>query len=402
MGFNLWLFLRRTPHVVLRGYFDTMGVALAETVDWEAPAPALQRAVFNAIESLVQAERDSVTVDFERVEQLCNPAGQMALQSLAAADASLLSRVRAAESDEARAINVLLGDRILFDRALGLAYADRLLNGRSWSAFNVRAPITLRSDPESVGAFEREISEIFARLDGSGRRLKVDPFEWQALGRSDCGGARSIHYCIYAEGLPETHLEFQGNELTRLTGRTVHERAIVYDPDRATLDIITSGGTTVRTAIAQCYARNILGVRHGIQPIVARRFTLNHLKRRRVFETDTVDGIKTVKVFLLRLASVSGIGRVTIEIDPSDQTDIYRTSEQWFGEADPLQRPEWQVTQAKLRIVFHPEPGSTRDKNVTIDFRHPNHSNIREQIRHHQVVSQKYLARWGLVVESAV
>ena len=93
MGFNLWLFLRRTPHVVLRGYFDAMGVALAETVDWEAPAPALQRAVFNAIESLVQAERNSVTVDFERVEQLCNPAGQMALQSLAAADASLLSKV---------------------------------------------------------------------------------------------------------------------------------------------------------------------------------------------------------------------------------------------------------------------------------------------------------------------
>ena len=99
---------------------------------------------------------------------------------------------------------------------------------------------------------------------------------------------------------------------------------------------------------------------------------------------------------------MSGIGRVTIEIDPADQTDIYRTSEQWFGEADPLQRPEWQVTQAKLRIVFHPEPGSTRDKNVTIDFRHPNHSNIREQIRHHQVVSQKFLPKWRLVVESAV
>ena len=45
MGFNLWLFLRRTPHVVLRGYFNTMGVAVAETVDLEAPAPAPRRAV---------------------------------------------------------------------------------------------------------------------------------------------------------------------------------------------------------------------------------------------------------------------------------------------------------------------------------------------------------------------
>jgi hypothetical protein len=97
MGFNLWLFLRRTPHVVLRGYFDAMGVALAETVDWEAPAPALQRAVFNAIESLVQAERDSVTIDFERVGSSKPGRTDGAAISLAAADASLLSRVRCCE-----------------------------------------------------------------------------------------------------------------------------------------------------------------------------------------------------------------------------------------------------------------------------------------------------------------
>jgi hypothetical protein len=304
MGFNLWLFLRRTPQVVLRGYFNAMGVALAETVDWESPAPGLQHAVFNAIESLRQAERDSVTVDFERVELLCNPAGKIALHSLAATNASLLSRLRTAESDEARAVMVLLEHRVLFDRALTLTYTDRLLNGRSWSAFNVHAPVTLHTDPESVAAFEREISEIFARLDGSGRRLKVDSFEWQAISLPDCDGARSIHYCIYAEGAPESHLEFQGDEPTRLTRRIVHERAIVYDPSRTTLDVITPWGTPVRTEIAQCYARNILGVTHGIQPIVARRFILNHLKQRQTFESDTSDGIKTVKVFLLRLASV--------------------------------------------------------------------------------------------------
>jgi hypothetical protein len=400
MGFNLSLFLRRTPPIALRGYFNAMGLALA--VDWDAPARDFQRAAFEAIESLPPAHRDSVTVDFECVEQLCDPAGQMALQAFAAVDADLLSRVRAAESNQARAITVLLSDRTLFDRALSRAYTDHLLNGRSWSAFNVRAPAVLRTDPESVATFEREISEIFARLDGSGRRLKVDPFEWEAFGVAGGSSARCIHYCIYVEGLPETHLEFRGTQLRRLTGRTVHERAIMYDPERATLDVITAGGVTVRTEIAECYARHILGVRHGIQPIVARQFTLNHLRRRQSLDTDIADGIKTVKVFLLRLASVSGIGRVTIEIDPSEQTDIYRTSEDLFGEADPLQRSDWQVTQVKLRIVFHPEPGSPRDKNVTVDLRYPNHSNIREQIRHHQVISQKYLARWGLVVESAV
>ena len=308
--------------------------------------------------------------------------------------------MRAAESDEARAITILLGHRLLFDRALTLTYSERLLNGRTWSAYVARAPGPPRHDPESIVALEQEISEIFARVDGSGRRLKINSFEWQAFGRVH-GGSRCLHYCIYAEGQPESHLEFQNGEPTRLTRRVVHERAIVYDPARATLDVITSGGAAVRNELAESFAHNVLNVRHGIQPVIARRFTLNRLKDRSEFDTDVADGIKTVKVFLLRLAPVSGSGRVTIEIDPSEHADIHTTSQQWFGDADPLQRPEWQVTQAKMKIVFEPKSGSTREKRVTIDLRHPNHSNIRERIRHHQIVSQKYLERWGLVVQSA-
>jgi hypothetical protein len=48
-------------------------------------------------------------------------------------------------------------------------------------------------------------------------------------------------------------------------------------------------------------------------------------------------------------------------------------------------------------VVFHPEAGRARDKTVTIELRAPNGSNLKEQIRHHQILSEKYLARWGLV-----
>ena len=210
MSFNLWLSLRRIPPDVLRGYFDAMAITLM--VDWKAPAPAFYRAVFNAIETLPEDERDSVIVDFERVEHLRNPTGQMALHSLTAADASLAARVRTAQSEEARAITVLLANKLLFDQALALTYADRLLNGRSWSAFHVRDPVRPRNDPKSIRKLETEISQIFARLDGSGRRLKVDPFERSAVDRTGREGAMSIHYCIYAESLPESHLEFRGSE----------------------------------------------------------------------------------------------------------------------------------------------------------------------------------------------
>ena len=128
---------------------------------------------------------------------------------------------------------------------------------------------------------------------------------------------------------------------------------------------------------------------------------LDRLKRPFTGETDASDGIRSVQVILVRLAPVSGgYGRVTIEVDPHDPMDICALSERWFGDADPLRRPEWRITQAKFRIVFHPEAGSAREKTVILELRAPDGSNIREQIRQHQIISQKYLLRWELVADS--
>ena len=41
MGINLFRFLRRTPCVVLRSYFAAIGLAVMETIDWQASTPIL-------------------------------------------------------------------------------------------------------------------------------------------------------------------------------------------------------------------------------------------------------------------------------------------------------------------------------------------------------------------------
>ena len=90
-------------------------------------------------------------------------------------------------------------------------------------------------------------------------------------------------------------------------------------------------------------------------------------------------------------------GRVTIEEDDPGAGDLYDASTRWFGDADPLKRANWRVTQAKLCIVFYPEQAGKRDKRIVIELRAPNGSNLKDQTRRHQLVSEKYLDRWGLV-----
>jgi hypothetical protein len=59
------------------------------------------------------------------------------------------------------------------------------------------------------------------------------------------------------------------------------------------------------------------------------------------------------------------------------------------------QRPDWQVTQAKLKIDFYPEWKGKRAKTINMELRVPNGSNLKDQTRRHQIGSEKYLARAG-------
>jgi hypothetical protein len=294
---------------------------------------------------------------------------------------------------------VLTENEAALDHALAVSYAERLRNGRKWSAFSLPSPATENSDLERLKALEADIATVLTEFDGTGRKIKIDSFKRTSPGRD---AKLTVHHSIYAEGLPESHLEFEREEPRRRTRRPVREGAISYDPERRVLDVIARGGRPVREKIAQSYGRHVLCLKDELSPILVRSFNLERLKRPIAFPTDPADGVKSVKVTLLRLQNIGdSYGRVTIEINDSERPDIYAISDQWFGDADPLKRPDWRVTEAKLRIIFFPEAGGRRAKTVTIELRAPNGSNLREQIRHHQIISEKYLGRWGLISDGS-
>jgi hypothetical protein len=66
------------------------------------------------------------------------------------------------------------------------------------------------------------------------------------------------------------------------------------------------------------------------------------------------------------------------------------------GMLSRLGRLDWRVVQAKIRIVFDPEEAGRRRKVVTAELRVPNTSNLKNQTWRHQIVSEKYIERWGL------
>jgi hypothetical protein len=398
VSFSLPRFLRRIAPKSLERYFAARQTALPGPPDWDAPHSDFLGALQQAIYALDEATHDRVIADLERANKLCDAVGQLALRSAVANNPALLRHLESEDSDESRALVVLLEDESAFDRALAISYGDHRRNGRSWSRYNVASNLIATNDPLGLQALRDDISRVLRDLNGSGRRLKIDYYVRQ--GRPTDGRiiGSTIHYLIYAEGLPESDLVFERGEPRRRTRRPAREAAIYYSSDQRVLEVVAEGGRLVRTTIAQAYARHILGLRDELRSIDVRPFALNRLKQPIEFPTDPGDGVKSVRITLLRLRNmVAGYGRATIEMDNSERTDIHAVSATWFGDFDPLQRPEWRVIMAKLTIVFFAEKPERRDKTVTVELRTPNGSNLREHIRHHQIVSEKYLARWGLL-----
>lgn len=400
MSFSLPRFLRRVQPSELQGYFGARAILFSEPIDWTAKSAALVESVKEAIEALSERERELVFEDFERIDQVSDEIGQRALRSLIEQDEALLRRFHSCNGSEARGLFVLLTDEEAFDNALATAYAERMRHGRSWSGYRLPAPFAPSKSPSDLARLEGDLSALFREFDGTGRKLKVDWFERRTCDLKGAALGQVIHYSVYVEGLPECSMEFDREEPKRRTRRPVIEAAICCDPVSGILDIVSKGGRPLREEIAQSFAARLLDSENALTPIRPRDFDLDRLKRPMPFPTDPSDGIKSVEVTLLRLRDAAGrFGRVTIEVD-GEYPDIHGTSAGWFGDFDPLRRPEWRVMQARLRIAFHPEGRGKRGKLITVELRAPNGSNLRDQTWRHQIVSEKYLVRWGLIKET--
>jgi hypothetical protein len=397
MSFSLPRFLRRVQSSDLQGYFGARAILFSEQVDWTAKSSALADSVKTAIEVLPERERERVFEDFERIDQVSDEIGQRALRSLIEHNEALLRRFHSCNGSEARGLFVLLTDEKVFDNALATAYAERMRHGRSWSGYCLPAPLAPSKSPSDIARFEADLSALFREFDGTGRKLKVDWFEHRTCDLNGAALGQVIH-SSYVEGLPECSREFDREEPKRGTRRPVIEAAICCDPISGMLDIVSKGGRPLREEIAKSFAEHLLDSETALTPVSRRDFDLDRLKRIAAFPTDPVDGVKSVEVTLLRLRDpAGGFGRVTIEAEDTEHGDIHARSARWFGDFDLLRRPDWLVTQAKLKIVFYPEAEGKRAKTINVELRAPNGSNLKDQTRRHQIVSEKYLARWGLI-----
>jgi hypothetical protein len=125
VSFSLPKFLRRVPAESLKAYFDERGYDRTK-IDWDDKQPKLIEQIRTVIDGLAEQQRHRVFDDFERVSQLADEIGHLALRGTLVSAPEFLDAISGIESQEGRALLALLRQPDAFEHALSIAYADRL------------------------------------------------------------------------------------------------------------------------------------------------------------------------------------------------------------------------------------------------------------------------------------
>ena len=384
-------FIRRTPVASLKAYFEYVGIDLSAHVDWDEAETEINRNVIKAIGELDKASHNRIVRDSQRVGDMADEAGRVAIYSVA----KDREHLRNLENDHARVLWLLINDRNLLLRAEEVRHTDENRRGRSWDGYVCDKKLTLDKSEGAISELKEAIKHHF-----SSTNVHIDIFDRirKIFDGKDC---EIIQLTVYRDGDLEDMLSFnEGGDLINQSYRPVFEAAMTYEPSVGVIEVVSRNRET-RKAMAELFAVKLLKTDFESRKIDMRRYDLNVLLRPHQFPFDLEDDISSVEVRQLRLMPIGSKGeRITLECLAKADRTIWDLADDKLGH-DELARG-WTVTQAKIVIKFHPKDGASRGRTLPLTITMPHGCNLKERTDDEQLIGEKYLCRWGILADDQI
>ncbi|WP_027853073.1 hypothetical protein [Marinobacterium litorale] len=382
-------FIRHTSAAGLREYFSRKQIPV-NGVDWSQDHPTVVSNVIQLLDHLDPNQKARLTIDAERIYQMADEVGQAALLSAVSPPAQLSAMPSALE----RSRWVYLHEPDSFRHAEDIRYADQYRHGRNWSGYQVEVGLPLNSDAVSLSAFKEKIRSLF----GLGDKVKIELFE-RTLPDEDGNEVDVVQVMVYQEGLPDSYLEFEGeDDIVSRIRRPVSEHAITYSEATGVVEVVAAKRER-RDSIAKAFTEDLLKQAVDAERVPLRRYDLQPLMTEQALDWDVEDGIESVQLVMMKLKDLAGEGRVQIEVPAKSQMGLHTYAQEHFGEHNPLTSGAFTPTQARINIRFQPENGVGRGKVLPVKITMPNGCDLRSRTERERLIGEKYLKRWGLLEE---
>jgi hypothetical protein len=383
-------FLRKTPVPALRAYFEAAAFRLPVTIDWDGEEAEVVRPLLKAVNEMAETEKSKFLLEAERVCNLADEAGNIALLSVVR-DRETFDTL---EVGYACSLWVFLNERESFRKAEEVRYTDHRRHGRAWDGFVLAENCEVSTDPVALSAFRAAIRERFRT-----ENVQIDVFERQRLGHDE-EMAKLIQVAVYREGRPGAALRFSdAGNLTRHVDKPVYEAALTYEPDTGAIEVIADRKDT-RIDLTRFMARDLLGLPFEEKRLPVLQYDLDVLLQPHDFARDFRDGIEAVTVTALRLVANDEVpDRFTLEKSALGDRSIWETAAHRFPGDNPM-GGGWSVAYTKISVKFGPTATEPRGKTIALSITAPTGCNLKGMTAREQLISAKYLRRWGLLADS--
>ena len=384
-------FFRKTPVTSLNAYFATKSFTLPATVVWTAAESDVVSALIEALDTLSEADRESLILELNRIIALADEPGQNALQDVVTYRAVFDT----VDGGHNRALWVLMNEPQNFRLAEEVRYNDEKRRGRMWSGFVVEKKKFVRKDQFSRDAFNAEIQKKF-----STNNVHVDVFDRHRV-IFDGTSHQLVQVAVYREGRPDDALGFDGaGKLQRHLVRPVFEASLTYEPSEGVIEVV-AGDKGIREAMAGFMGRHLLAIDFKGEKLPAREYDLSVLMEPFDFPTDAGapagQVIDSVQLKELRFQPLDIPGqRVTLECNDAGGESIWDMADRHISPA-ALRRADWVITRARLVVKFARHGKSRRAKILNLTITVPHGCNLKGMTPGERLIGEKYLREWGIL-----
>ena len=382
-------FLRKTPGEALCEYFDRPEIGLPSEFDWSVPEAELPKLLLRAIEAMSRVQCDRIANDAERVHALSTEPGQAAIYGVAE-DPAFLDGLA---NPHARSLWMFLNAPDHFRYAEEVRFTEDRRRGQMWVGYVTDAGCVVRRDAEYRDAFVAAVKEF----SGAGH-ADADIFD-RVRTTYEGDECDLVQVTIYREGRSDNLLRFDhGGALVRQPYRPVFEAAVTYEAATGTIEV-TANDKVTREEIVTAAVRHLLGIEFKGDRLPLRRYDLSVLLAPFDFPVDPEDEIEGVEVRELRLMPIDdGDFRVTLEKPARADETIWAKAGETFEDRTPISEG-YVITRARIAVTLARRPRGGRRRTLSLTITWPNGCDLKDRTATEQMIGEKYLRRWGILVD---
>lgn len=359
-------FFRDVPGEFLEKYFK--GKSLLASFDFSKLNETDIETLNTELEMMPEDLRNEIEQDLNEIDALACDGGIQAILDDAewwGEAAALLQGMETRKSFHEKAFWIFLEHRKYWHVANAFFHADSI-HTRYWRKRINLPQSPARVAPENIQLLEKNLVKFFHDKEGRGKNCKVDCYK---RGKLD-------YFFAYPEDYPQNRMVWKQRELKRQPETPAFEIIFIFDPEEGTLEIYLDGTRKIVPELQTIFAGAILVFELTEDEQDNRIYDLNPLKSIEAgFQYSPESGITGVAVKKLRLKLISTNQRITLEADPSQNSQVVYEMLDKLKKSYPVD--SLVVTQVGIVVTFAPSPNRSKPKTRTFHISWPNSCSLK-------------------------